>query len=279
MAKITDTFECIPRGEKSILRFQMLRSDVEARRDVIALIEEKIRRKRDEYCNDIMEGRLSTGDEEDVKRASLKNIYINLIEAQFSQACENFMKGLIWVSTGFDEWENFEMMKKSGMKTHTLEKLYCKLQKEKGSIVDWLEDCFLQYRSDILLDSVIEAHYSNLENEECRSPYYNYRMTGVIRDITLRNVFNFLDNGAKWTDKRYLWQKDLLSYKIYIITPSESKMNLIDLFLHLLSVIASCPEGDNKLREEDLDIDPSLVFSAELPPEYAPMINWRRPSQ
>ena len=150
MAKITDTFDCIPRDEKSILRFQMLRSDVEARRDVIALIEEKIRRKQEESVKDSLEGRLSTGDEEFVKRASLKNIYINLIEAQFSQACENFMKGVIWVSTGFDEWEK----KKSGMKIHTLGQLYCKLQKEKGSILDWLEDCLLRYRSHILLEAV-----------------------------------------------------------------------------------------------------------------------------
>ena len=41
MAKITDTFECIPRDGDSILRFQMLRSDIEARRDFITLIEEK----------------------------------------------------------------------------------------------------------------------------------------------------------------------------------------------------------------------------------------------
>ena len=41
MAKITDTFECIPRDEDSILRFQMLRSDIEARRDFITLIEKK----------------------------------------------------------------------------------------------------------------------------------------------------------------------------------------------------------------------------------------------
>ena len=253
----------------------MLKSDIEARRDVIALIEEKIQRKREEDHNDIMGGRLSAGDEEFAKRVSLENVYRNLSEAQFSQACENFMKGLIWVSTGFDEWENFEMMKKSGMKTHILGQLYCNLQKEKGSIVEWLEDCLWCHRKYILLDLVSEAHYSNLEKEEYESAYYN-SLLRLIGDVTLRKVFEFLDDAAEWTDKRYLWQKDLPSYKIYSISLSESKINLIDLFLHLLSAIASCPEGTNKLREEDLDLDPSLVFSAELPPQYTPMINWKK---
>lgn len=272
MAKITDTFECIPRDEDSILRFQMLRSDIEARRDFIALIEEKIRRKSEEHVSDIVEGRFSVGDEEFVKSISLTNTYRNLSEAQFSQACENFMKGLIWLSTGFDEWE------KGKLKIHSLGQLYCKLQREKGSIVEWLEDCLLRYRNYILLNSVGESNYSNLGKEEYKFAYYNSFLR-LIEDVTLRKVFDFLDDAAEWTDKRYLWQKDLPSYKIYIITPSESKINLIDLFLHLLSAIVSCPEKTNKLREEDLDIDPGLVFSVELPPQYAPMANWRRPSQ
>ena len=272
MSKITDTFDCIPRDEKSILRFQMLRSDIEARRDVMELIEQKIRRKTEEKVNDIKKGCFSI--EGEVKSASLMNIYRNLSETQFSQACENFMKGLIWVSTGFDDWENFEMMKKSGMKTHHLGQLYCKLQKEKESIVDWLEDCLLRHRNYILLDFVNEAHYSNLEKEEYQSAYYNYFLR-IIKDVTLKGVFDFLDKGAEWTNKRYLWQKGLPSYKIYFISLSESKINLIDLFLHLLSAIASCPEGTNKLQEEDLDIDPSLVFSAELPPGYAPAVTWK----
>ena len=202
------------------------------------------------------------------------NIYRNLSEAQFSQACENFMKGLIWVSTGFDNWEDFEMMKKSGMKTHFLGQLYCKLQKEKGSIVDWLEDSLLRHRNYILLDFINEAHYSNLGNEKYQSAYYNYLLR-IIKDVTLKGVFDFLDKGAEWTNKRYLWQKDLLSYKIYFISLSESKINLIGLFLHLFSAIANCPEGTNKLQEEDLDIDPSLVFSAVLPPAYAPAAKWK----
>ena len=275
MAKITDTFDCIPRDEKSILRFQMLRSDIEARRDVIELIEEKIRRKTDEQVNNIKKGCFSIEGEEIVKSTSLMNIYGNLSEAQFSQACENFMKGLIWVSTGYDDWGNFDMMKKSGLKTHLLGQLYCKLQKEKGSIVDWLEDCLLRHRNYILLDFVDEAHYSNLGKEEYQSAYYNYFLLNI-RDITLKKVFDFLDNGAEWTNKRYLWQKGLPSYKIYFISLSESKINLIDLFLHLLSAIASCPEGTNKLQEEDLDIDPSLVFSAVLPPAYAPAAKWNK---
>ena len=274
MAKITDTFDCIPRDEKSILRFQMLRSDIEARRDVIELIEEKITRKTDEQANNIKKGCFSIEGEEFVKSTSLMNIYRNLSEAQFSQACENFMKGLIWVSTGFDDWENFDMMKKSGLKTHFLGQLYCKFQKEKGSIVDWLEDCLLRHRNYILLDFVDEAHYSNLGKEEYQSAYYNYFLLNI-RNVTLKKVFDFLDNGAEWTNKRYLWQKGLPSYKIYFISLSESKINLIDLFLHLLSAIASCPEGTNKLQEEDLDIDPSLVFSAVLPPAYAPAAKWK----
>ena len=274
MSKITDTFDCIPRDEKSILRFQMLRSDIEARRDVIELIEEKIRRKTDEQANNIKKGCFSIEGEEFVKSTSLMNIYRNLSEAQFSQACENFMKGLIWVSTGFDNWEDFEMMKKSGMKTHFLGQLHCKLQKEKGSIVDWLEDSLLRHRNYILLDFINEAHYSNLGNEKYQSAYYNYLLR-IIKDVTLKGVFDFLDKGAEWTNKRYLWQKDLLSYKIYFISLSESKINLIGLFLHLFSAIANCPEGTNKLQDEDLDIDPSLVFSAVLPPAYAPAAKWK----
>ena len=181
------------------------------------------------------------------------------------------MKGLIWVSTGFDEWE------KGKLKIHTLGQLYGKLQKDKGSIVEWLEDCLLRHRSYILLDLISESHYSNLGKEEYNSAYYN-SLLRLIKDVTLRKVFDFLDDAAEWTDKRYLWQKDLPSYKIYFISLSESKINLIDLFLHLLSAIASCPEGTNNLREEDLNIDPSLVFSAELPPEYEPMINWKKPN-
>lgn len=274
MSKITDTFDCIPRNEESILRFQMLRSDIEARRDVIELIEEKIRRKTDEQVNDIKKRCFSIEGEEIVKSTSLMNIYRNLSEAQFSQACENFMKGLIWVSTGYDDWENFDMLKKSGLKTHFLGQLYCKLQKEKGAIVDWLEDCLLRHRNYILLDFVDEAHYSNLGKKEYQSAYYNSFLRRI-EDVTLKGVFNFLDNGAEWTNKRYLWQKGLPSYKIYFISLSESKINLIDLFLHLLSAIASCPEGTNKLQEEDLDIDPSLVFSAVLPPAYAPAAKWK----
>ena len=277
MAKITDTFDSIPRDERSILRFQMLRSDIEARRDVIALIEEKIGRKSDEHVKAIKDGRFSIGDEGFIKSTSLTNIYRNLSEAQFSQACENFMKGLIWVSTGFDGWDNFEMRKKSGMKTHLLGGLYCKLQGEKGSIVGWLEDCLLRHRKYILLDPVFEAQYSKLGKDYNRSAYYN-SLLRLLRDVTLRKVFDFLDETAKWTDKRYLWQKDLPSYKIYNIGLSQAKINLIDLFLHLLSAIANCPEGANKLQEEDLYINPSLVFSAEIPAAYEPMANWRRPS-
>ena len=178
MAKITDTFECIPRDEDSILRFQMLRSDIEARRDFITLIEEKIRRKLEEHVNDIVEGRFSIGDEESIKSISLTNTYRNLIEAQFSQACENFTKGLIWLSTGFDEWE------KGKLKIHTLGQLYCKLQREKGSIVEWLEDCLLRYRNYILLDPVGESNYSNLGKEEYKSAYYN-SIFCFIEDVTL----------------------------------------------------------------------------------------------